>query len=120
MVISYAKAQIEQRRFVSLIQLGDAFTWSKSEQSVNGGIIEVGSSRLLYGVLSYRWSMGALMPSGDFGQVDYAPNAEYFGGGNDVRAGRLVVWDRMFVQMIIALMQQILYRLAERRLDSVL
>ena len=91
---SYAKAQIEQRRFIPLIQLG-GIRIPGMKKTIRQWRYQRGYEPFFVdGVLSYRWSMGALLPYGDFTQVDYAPNAEYFflGGGSNVRgwqAGRL-------------------------------
>ena len=91
---NYAKVQLDQRRFISLIQLG-SIRLPGAKRTIRQWRYHRGLEPFFVdGVLSYRWSMGALMPYGSFDQVDYAPNAEYFflGGGSDVRgwqAGRL-------------------------------
>ncbi len=83
----YSKLQLEVRRFIPLINLGDVRI-PGSASSIRQWRYKRGKEAVFVdGVLSYRWSMGGLIPYSSMIDTTYAPNAEFFflGGGSDVR-----------------------------------
>ena len=90
----FAKFQIEARRFIPLINLGDIKIPGQRKTIRQWRMQRSEDPFLIDGVLSHRWSMGVLVPYQSIEDNSYAPNSEFFflGGGNDVRgwqAGRL-------------------------------
>ena len=83
----FAKFQIEARRFIPLINLGSIKIPGQQKTIRQWRMQRSRDPLLVDGVLSHRWSMGALVPYQMMDGNSYAPNSEFFflGGGNDVR-----------------------------------
>jgi len=83
----FAKFQIEARRFIPLINLGDIRIPGQRKTIRQWRMQRSREPFLIDGVFSHRLSMGALLPYQSMDGNSYAPNSEFFflGGGNDVR-----------------------------------
>ncbi len=83
----YSKVQLEVRRFIPILNLGQVRIPGTGKTIRQWRVQRSKTPISVDGVVSYRWSMGGLIPYSPIVGNSYAPDAEFFflGGGSDVR-----------------------------------